>query len=187
MKIVAFGHENRQGKSTASKFLCSCIKSRFPGMKIQTSGFADIVKEVSYNMFFWAGLQPASYYENDSCGKFKDLPLGYLQKTPRDIWIHVGEEMRKLCPTLWVELLVNRLPKDTDLLIIYDLRKLPEANYILSNDGFCYEITGRASREGQSISELQDWNGWSGKIENTGTLRDLMQQIEILSRTIFNA
>lgn len=173
MKIVAFGHRRRVGKNLASDFLYSSIKAKEPKIKIFKGGFADAVKEHAFNMFSWAGLHPSYYYENNPGSKEEIIPA--LGISARDIWIHVGEEMRKICPTLWVELFFERVPADTDICIIYDLRKLPEALDVLKKGGKCYRIVRNVPEFSDPVdSELVNFTDWAGNIHNDGHMKDLM-------------
>src|SRR5690349_4328844 len=99
MKIIAFGNRRREGKRTAADFLFTAIKTLKPNLRCHLGGFADEVKRVSHDLYGWAGLHPGIWYENNG-GKETILPA--LGVSARDIWIHVGESLRAICPTVWV-------------------------------------------------------------------------------------
>jgi len=180
MKIVAFGHRRYTGKNTAADFLFSAIKAADAKIKIFKGGFADVVKEESYNMFSWAGIHPAYYYEANSGSKEQIIPA--LGKSARDVWIHVGESMREISPVMWVELLFERVPKDSQYCLIYDLRKLPEADAIKRRGGICVEMLRDVEKYNDPVdSELKDWDGWDHHIDNNGTRHDLMAKMGYLS------
>lgn len=185
MKIIAFGHRRRTGKNLAADFLFSCIKARDPKIKIFKGGFADAVKDHAHHMFAWAGLHPGYYYDNNS--EEKEKPLFALGKSPRDIWIHVGEKMREICPKLWVHLFFEKVPADIDIVIIYDLRKIPESEEVLARGGQCFRMIRNVEEFSDPVdSELRDWDKWSGTINNTGTKRDLMAKMSHFAEMIFN-
>lgn len=176
MKIVAFGHRRRVGKNTAADFLFSALKNQNSKMKIFKGGFADAVKEQAHNMFGWAGVHPAYYYENNPGSKEEILPA--LGLSARDIWIHIGEEMRKICPLLWVHLLWENIPSDTDVVIIYDLRKIPEAEYIINQGGTCHRVLREVQKFSDPVdSELEHFKSWGVDVENFGTREELMQKM----------
>lgn len=185
MEIIAFGHRRRVGKSTAADFLFSALKNMNPKIKVFKGGFADAVKEQAHSMFAWAGVHPAYYYENNPGSKEIKIPgLGW---SARDIWIHVGEEMRKISPIMWVELLWEKIPADTDIAVIYDLRKLPEAEAVLSKGGTCHRILRDVEEFSDPVdSELRDFQKWASEIWNTGTKEDLMNRMRIMAENILS-
>ena len=63
MKILAFGHRKSVGKSTASKFLTTHLRCEYPDLKIKEVSFAAKLKDISWQLFGWAGLQRGVYYE----------------------------------------------------------------------------------------------------------------------------
>lgn len=186
MKIVAFGHRRRVGKNTAADYLFSALKNQNSKLKVFKGGFADAVKEQAHNMFAWAGVHPGYYYENNL--GTKELVLPDLGCSARDVWIHIGEEMRKICPLLWVKLLWENIPADTDVVIIYDLRKLPEANYIIEQGGTCHRILREVEEFSDPVdSELRDFKRWASDIENYGDRSALMKTMTDFSKLLMGA
>lgn len=180
MKIIAFGHRREVGKTLAADFLFSAIKAKDPKIKIFKGGFADSVKEQAYNMFGWAGVHPAYYYENNPGSKSQIIPdLGLCA---RDVWIHVGEEIRRICPIVWVKLLMEKVPLDTEYCIIHDLRKFPETSFLMKENGFLIKMVRDVLEYGDPVdSELKDFKGWNSVVENNGSKADLMAKMNNLA------
>ena len=99
MKILAIGHQKSVGKSTLAKYLITILRIRNQGKKIGIISFADGVKEVSYKVFGWTGIQPGIFYETHY--NLKEVPLK-CGLSPRDIWIKVGNKMREIDARAWI-------------------------------------------------------------------------------------
>src|SRR4051812_22321919 len=93
-KIIAFGHRKEVGKDTAAKYLITELKLRYPGINIQKHGFADKVKDVAQQIYSWADLKSGEYYERLGNHYLKEVILPKLGKTPRQVWIGVGNGVR---------------------------------------------------------------------------------------------
>ncbi len=170
-KIIAFGHQKGVGKSTAAKFLDTYIRTTYPAMKVKHSSFAGKLKDVSFQLFGWAGLERGIYYENKYPEKEVILPL--IGKSPRQLWIEVGNKMREIDENVWLKNALN-CPK-CDLILISDLRFTNEADYIRANNGLVVKINrpGVAVGTDQAEVDLLDYDNWDAVIDNDGTLDDL--------------
>lgn len=178
MKIVAFGHRRRMGKDTVAGFALSHMRFENKEFSCQRIGFADPLKEESYRMFKWAGLQPGIYYENHP--EFKEQILPAIGKSPRDIWIEVGEAMRKISPKIWPEMTLSK--SDCDMLFVSDLRHRSELHYVEMTEGFAIKIIRPGIDESADVVDcsLADYDNWDGVIINNGTLKDLNDATKIV-------
>jgi len=176
MKILAFGHRQRVGKSSLTRFLISELRIRTKGINVVQAGFADKVKNVSHQLFGWAGLKPGPYYEDHYEEKNSILPL--LNKTPRQCWIGVGNGIRQAVDYdgTWGDYLFHNIK--ADLLIISDLRFIAEANDILKYGGFIYRIDRDSEPKVSDGADdpLSDYDKWTGIIHNNGNLNDLHKE-----------
>jgi hypothetical protein len=176
VKIIAFGHEQNVGKNTACVFLVTELRMRKKGINILVAAFADKVKSIAYDLFSWAGLQPGHFYEDHYDLKNQILPK--IGKTPRELWIGVGNGLRAATiETVWAEYLFNQ--SSIDYLFINDLRFPVEAEYILNRGGKIYKIVrpGSGGIVDGADDKLTTWNGWSKIITNDGTLKDFYNKI----------
>lgn len=182
MKIIAFGHRRRMGKSTCAKLLLSHYRTQDSKLHTHQFGFADKVKALAHQMYVWGGLQDGIYYENHP--ELKEQILPDIGQSPRDIWIKFGEFGRAICSKTWAELGLQG--RNCDILICYDLRDSAEARYVKDAGGYVV----RVNRPGVPIFDdsadcgLDKYADWDGYIENDGSLRDLNNKIKTLSDLI---
>ncbi len=174
MKIIAIGHQKNTGKSTLAKYLITILRIRNKGKKIGQISFADGVKDVSYQVFGWTGIQPGIYYESHYKEKEIPLPCG---KTPRDIWIAVGNKLREIDKGAWIYSALFGC--DYDILIIPDLRFYDEA-IALEEKKACLVKLNRDVPRGTDPAEvsLLGWNHWCMDIDNNSTLQNLYKRAE---------
>jgi len=180
MKIVAFGHQKGVGKDMAAKFLTTFLKTNYPGLRTKHTGFANKLKDISYQLFKWAGLRRAIYYETHY--KEKEIVLPLVGLTPREIWIDIGNRMREIHSDVWINCAIN-VP-DIDILIISDLRFKNEARAI---GGLLVRIDRNVERGTDPAEvDLLNWTDWDLIIDNNGTLQDLNTEIETLAKKLIN-
>ena len=177
MKIIAIGHQKGVGKSTLTKFLITILRIRNKGLKIEHISFADGVKEVSFKIFSWMGLKEGDYYESNYQEKEVPLKCGL---TPRDIWISVGNKMREIDESCWIESALENC--DADIIIISDLRYISEA-IALTERKACLVRVNRDVPRGTDPAEvsLLSWVDWCRDIDNKGTLAGLYNKAEELA------
>ncbi len=169
MKIIAFGHRKGVGKSTASKFLTTHLRCEYPDLKIKEVSFAAKLKDISWQLFSWAGLKRGVYYETHY--QEKEFLLPRLNLSPRNIWIGVGNKLREIYSNTWIDYALN---VNADIIIISDLRFINEAVAINSVGGTLVKIN-RDVPKGTDPAEvdLANWNIWNTIIDNNGTLNKL--------------
>lgn len=185
--FIAFAHRKQSGKSTASKFLSSYLRLKRHGSNIQTAAFADKLKLLSYELFGWAGLQQGSYYDQDETMKEKEIILPLIGKSPRTIWIEVGNKMREIYPTIWIDSLLHSPQlKGCDICLITDLRYPNEADAVHQAGGYIYKIDRKDAPNTSDVADdaLLDYSEWDGVIENNSTLKDFNAKIEALSENL---
>lgn len=169
-KIIAFGHRKRVGKDTAAKFLDTHLRCH--GIKSVKLSFAAKHKAVCYDMFHWAGLQPGIFYEDEKNAHLREVVLPKIGKTPRQIWIEVGNKMREVYSDVWIDNALYGTP-NAQILIITDLRFANEASKVKSLNGVIFKIIRPDApvSDDASDSALDDYTGWDRILENTGDLQ----------------
>lgn len=183
-KYLAFGHEKDVGKDESAKFAIQHARFSNRFKAVAKGAFADKLKQVSYDLFKWAGLQPGYYYDENR--KAREIILPLVGMTPREIWIEVGNRMREVYPNIWIDnLLVN---DKVDFLVISDLRFPNEAEEIKRRGGKVIKIERpsipRTSDEADDA--LLGYTGWSDTIVNDGTLAALNIKVcKIVESMIF--
>jgi hypothetical protein len=175
VKIIGLGHLKYSGKDTVAKMINTEYRINNPGACVIRKGFADKLKDVSYELFAWAGMKPRQYYEQSPSNKEDFLPA--IQKTVRDVWIDVGCRMREVYPGIWIDNLI--LGTHADLLLIPDVRFPNEVTAIKANGGTVVKINRPSIKPtlDEADQALHNFNGWDYQIENTRDLAHLQNEV----------
>ncbi len=187
MFMVAFGHRKRVGKDTAARFLSSYIRLAKKGSNVQVHGFADKLKSIAHELYFWAGLHPGEFYEDEANTHLRDVILPAIGKSPRRIWIDLGTHVgRAIYWDTWVDYLQYSI--FADVCIIKDMRFPNECERIKSLGGFVFKIErdDAPNDSDEADDPLKDYTGWSAVIENNGSLGALNKKIEAIGEMVLN-
>lgn len=184
MRIIAFGYKRRVGKDTAVKFALNCARQYFPQIQCQRLSFGDQLKKISVQMFSWAGLQDAVYYDNHPEEREVVLPAAGL--SPRQIWDELGSFGAKLCPKVWPEMALKYA--EADILFCGDMRRPVEAEYVRAFKGKCYKIIrDKAPVSNHSVdTSLDTYDSWDGIIENNDSQKEFNTKIKQLTVRLLN-
>jgi len=182
MKIVAFGYKKGVGKSTAGKFLATFLKIENPDLKIKQISFAAKLKDISYQLYSWAGIKRGVYYESHY--QEKEFILPRLGLSPRQIWIGVGNKLREVYKNTWINFALFGIK--ADIIIITDLRFCNEAAAVLETGGRLIKINRHNITQGTDPAEidLDSWSEWHDIIDNGGSLQDLNSTIEQIAKDL---
>lgn len=184
MKIIAFGHTKGIGKDTAAKFLATIIKTQSGNKNnnVVQVNFASKIKSIAYDIYKHKGLQDEQYYEEHPEQKNQILPN--LGKSPREIWIHVGNTLRLIDDEVWIDYPMNKI--SCDVLLFRDLRFPTEANKIIAKGGICVKITNNRVSHTSDVADdaLLNFDQWHSTIENNGTLNELHNKMEIFAKEL---
>lgn len=180
-KIIALGHQKGVGKDTAAGFLNTILRISVPKQVIKHISFAAKLKDISFQLFGWAGLKRGIYYESHSKDKEVNLPL--LGCAPRDIWIGVGNKLREIKQSVWIDYALKGI--NADIIIISDLRFRNEAAAIREVNGMLIKIE-RNVPKGTDAAEINllNWSDWDQIIDNNDSLDRLNTHMEILAQEI---
>src|SRR5690606_35424468 len=97
MRFIAFEHVSGVGKDTCADIVTTMLRNR--GISCVRGGFADKLKEQCFELYGWAGLKPAKFYNSRREERYKQLPE--IGLTPVEIWIQHGEKVRLVYPHAW--------------------------------------------------------------------------------------
>lgn len=179
MLSIAFGHQKNAGKDTASAFVVQYLRTGSRFKRIQKRGFADKLKDVCYQIYAWAGMMPGIWYEeNSDRRKYKDIVLPPLGKSPRQIWIAFGNEVKLAAyQDTWIDYLLKSTV--CDFLAISDLRFPYEADRIRLLGGRVVKIVRPDVPHVSDAADdpLLDYQNWDGVILNDGSLNDLYDKV----------
>ena len=184
MKILALGHRKRTGKDTFARFLVTYLRTHTRNLNIQKAGFADKLKDICHQMFNWAGLMDGLYY--DANPDQREMPLPKIGKTPREIWIAVGNEFRNVYEHVWIDYLLNK--QNCDILIVTDLRYPNEFNRVKQLGGLCCKVVRPDLPITHDIADdaLQNYedNKWDHHIINDTDLNSLNRSAETIGQYV---
>lgn len=162
--FIALGHRRFVGKDTATKILIEEFAKR--GIHAVRASFADKLKEECARLFGWAGLRGPQYYEDRT--KLKEVVLPALGKSPRTIWIEVGNALREVYPRIWIDLALKETRRPGQITIISDLRYPNEVVSIREAGGALIKITRKIAPvcDDPADSALADFDDWDYVISN---------------------
>jgi hypothetical protein len=135
--IVGLGHRRRVGKDT----LADLVYRRLirADVKPARDAFARKLKKEAYHIFGYAGLLEAPHYDNTP--ELRDKVLPAIGKTPRDIWIELGNYAREIDPDVWVRAVIDAPVHETaDVLLVTDVRYPNEAAAIRERGGLLVKV-----------------------------------------------
>src|ERR1035437_10155397 len=116
--IIGLGHRCGVGKNTIGEYLAKYLQSA--GYNVGVRSYADELKRHCHELYSWAGLKPASYYEENY--QLKEVVLPLIGKSPRQIWIEFGTTVcRAIYKDTWIKAAFSS-GKDFDILILTDAR-----------------------------------------------------------------
>jgi hypothetical protein len=179
MKVIAFGHQKDVGKDTAARFVMTHLRTNSRVRKVEKRGFADKLKDVCFQLYSWAGLMPGSWYEESAeRRKLKEVVLPALGKSPRQIWIAFGNEVKNAAyRDTWLQYLFQSVK--CDFLIISDLRFPNEAEFIQANGGRVVKVVRPSVAHTSDAADdpLLAFAGWDHIITNDSDLTGFYQQV----------
>ena len=188
MIIIGFGHRRRVGKDQISKFIDTILKIERPKLKVVKVSFAAKLKETTYELYKWAGLERGIFYESEQGAKLKEVVLPAIGKSPRQIWIEVGNKLREVYADTWIDCALKNFP-NADVILITDVRFPNEVAKIQIMGGKVYKIIrpGEPMSDDASDSALDGFLGWDGQIENNSDLDAFYAKADAIAREILNA
>lgn len=176
MKIIAFGYKKQRGKDSCCKFLKDWLHMNHPELRVRVAGFADKIKDLSYQLYSWAGMQPPIYYEEHYHEKEVVLPL--LGLSPRDIWIALGNKIRDIYSDTWIHY-VTKGGINCNVLLVKDCGFTNEATALRVDGAFLCKV----NRPDMPIAsdprevELDAWHDWDLVLENDQGLSELNEKV----------
>ena len=156
--IVGIGHRQNTGKDTFARFVTAELRDRTTGIAIESRSFASKLKDTTYSLYQWTGIKPPQYYKDFPEHKKDMIPA--LGITMRQLWIDMGQHMRKYDENVWVNAtLRNNLPH---ILFIRDLRFPNEANQIRELGGVLVKMIrpGEPEIDDEADKGLKHWTDW---------------------------
>jgi hypothetical protein len=174
MRIIGLGHTSRVGKDTFANYLSTALKER--DVVVKKIPFAWKLKDVTHQLYGWAGLQDAAFYETKLGERFRDVVLPDLGMTPVQVWVAFGTPAvrEQVYDRTWVDY-VLKTDHECEVLIIPDVRFPNEVEAIQKQVGTLIKVVrpGFGPRQTVADQALVGWTGWNNIIGSTGRLGEL--------------
>lgn len=116
--------------------------------------------------------------------------LPVVGKSPRQIWVELGNAMRAIYPDIWVDTLFEdyalSTPAGGSVLIIPDVRFPNEVKAIRERGGILVKVTAPGVPEDTDGADdvLADYDGWDFTIANDFTERTINRHAEDMAQII---
>lgn len=183
MIIVGVGHKSEQGKDKFCDFLVTDLRLKTRGKRIVKMGFADQLKQTFYSLYHWTGIRTPEEYEKDR--RLREQIIPYFGTDIVTQWIKFGNHCRAYDPPIWINALLKGAK--ADVLLLKDVRFPNEIEAIYEHGGSAYKIVrpgfpGRIDSEADNA--LNDWEDWSGIIQNDAGILKLSQHATELADKI---
>jgi hypothetical protein len=168
--IIGIGHRKGMGKDTFAQMLLDELNDNLgDDVFYYKQSFADGVKGWAYDMFCRYGLKSGLYYEQHR--DEKEVIIPELLKTPREIYLLMGQFGRSIRPDYWIEQTVT---SEDQNLIIPDLRYPNEMERIKALGGVTIEILNpRVEITHDEADDALERHMFDYLLVNEGTLDEL--------------
>jgi len=183
--IVGFGHRRQVGKDT----LAEMVEKRLFGITdVAHMSFARQLKLSAYRLFRYAGMQDPDFY--DVHPERREEPLyPVLKKAPRQIWIEMGNAMRRIAPDIWIRNVLDDHPRPSaDVLLISDVRYPNEVKAIRDRGGIVVKVIRPGVPESTDVADSALANmpdkAWDRIVVNDGDKRALRSKAAAVARLI---
>jgi len=195
MKIIALGHYSRTGKDTVANELCRLLN--FEGMVAKKIPFAWKLKQITHQLYGWAGMQGPDYYDTDEGALARNEPLSLMASekypkgpTPVQIWIDFGTPAvrENVYQASWINYLL-KTDHDCDVLVIPDARFLNEVTAIKETGGTLIKVVRPGYRpriDSPADMNLFTWRGWDGIIGTSGSMDELIYEADRIARYVYD-
>ena len=171
----------------------STVASHFSGFNYVTIPFAGVLKHLTVELLKALGYSPLE--ASTLVLKTKDTRIPRINTTPRHMMQTLGTEYGRQCihPDLWLfcwEAQVNQAFNAGHNVIVDDVRFVNEAELIRDLGGdlwYIYRPSATVTNPHASVGGLDDYQYFSRRFENTGTIVDLQLAVtQSLSALILN-
>ena len=183
MLLIGLGCQAQVGKDTAADYL----EKKFPGQVIRVS-FADKLKKIAIDLF---GLSHEQCYGDKQIKEKVDSRYGL---SPREILQGMGEKMREIHPSIWVDTVFNTtIPelqkKGYNCFVVSDVRYPNEADKIHEQGGWVVRIdrlSGGTSVGANHSSEtaMEGYSEFDFTLENNSTLEEYYEKLDKLMEAL---
>jgi len=174
--FIGLGHYSRTGKDTFANYLAAALRKRAPHLHVLKRPLAWKLKQITYELYAWAGMQPPEHYETREGEKDRDVVLSALDMTPVQLWVSFGTKAvrEQVYPATWLDYLL-KTRHDANVIIIPDCRFPNEVDAIKAEGGLAIKIVrpGYGPRKTVADRALLGYQGWNYVLGDRGSMKSL--------------
>jgi len=175
MFLIGLGHYSRTGKDSFADYLMAAVTQR-ANLRVVKRSLSWKLKQIAYDLYTWAGMQPPEHYETKEGEKDRDVTLPALGMTPVELWVALGTKAirNNVYDRTWLDYLLTTDHK-ANVLIVPDIRFPNEAAAIKEVGGVLIKIVrpGYGPRKTVADRALVGYDGWDYVLGSEGTMQAL--------------
>lgn len=187
MRIIGLGHYSRTGKDSFANYLVE--KLQRTRLKVGKIPWAWKLKDVCHQLYGWAGLREATFYETPEGAKLRDVVLPAIGKTPVQIWVDMGTPAVRdqVYDRTWIDY-VLQTDHGLDVLLIPDVRFENEIEAIRALGGQCIKVVrpGYGPKPTVADRTLVGYRNWDNVIGDEGSMASLEEWADRYFREILD-
>jgi len=168
--IIGLGHYSRTGKDTFANALIDTLQEMAPKLRVGRKGFASKLKEITHDLYGWAGVQDEAYYNVPANEHERDVKLPALDMTPIEVWVQFGTPAvrEQVYDLTWVDYLL-KTDHGLDVIVISDVRFPNEIKAIQDTGGHLIKIVRDGYGPKMTVADLAliyhtDWDNVIGDL-----------------------
>jgi hypothetical protein len=174
--IIGLGHWSRSGKDTFANALIDILHEMDSTLRVGRRSFASKLKDVTHQLYGWAGLQDEAYYNDPATEHERDVVLPALGMTPVEMWVKFGTPAVRdqVYDATWVDYLL-KTDHGLDVMIIPDVRFSNEVKAIRDAGGHLIKVVRDGYGPKMTVADLAliYYTGWDNVIgDRPPTLAD---------------
>lgn len=153
--IIGLGHYSRTGKDTFANGLVDSLQEMDPKLKVGRRSFATKLKEVTSDLYGWAGLKGEAFYNDPANEHLRDVVLPDLGMTPVEVWVQFGTPAvrEQVYNLTWVDYLL-KTDHGLDVIVIPDVRFPNEMKAIRNAGGHLIKVVRGGYGPKMTVADL---------------------------------
>lgn len=172
--VIGVGHYSRTGKDTFANALVEYLNKLRPDLRVGRRSFASKLKQITAELYSWAGLMGEDYYNDPEHEHERDLILPAMGLTPVEIWVKFGTPAvrKQVYEYTWIDYLL-KTDQGLDVMIIPDVRFLNEVDAIRKCGGYLIKMVRDGYGPKMTVADLalcffEDWDNVIGDDQDNG-------------------
>lgn len=187
MTVIGLGHYSRTGKDTFADYSLQYIHRLDPTVRAKKLPFAWKLKDIARQLYGWAGLREAEFYDTPEGAPLRDEKLPVLNMTPVEVWVALGTPAVRDCvyDKTWINF-VFESDHDADVLFVPDVRFHNEIDASREYGATLIKVVrpGYGPRKTVADRAILNYRGWDYVIGSSGELAELESWAEMLAKKV---